>query len=280
MRSPSGTTGPAGSGAAPESIGQIVRSRGKQADMAMRLENVVFDARDPGSLGRWWAEVLGWRLVVEADEVDVLAPTDDPIASYPALVFVVDDDPDAGRIRVHLDLATESVEHQERWVADLLAMGATHCDVGQPDDSPFTVLADPEGNPFCVLDPRPEYGEPGQIASIVLAAHDAAALRDVYVQATGWTLLRDDPDFVSLQRPDGRGPLLEILTRPTMPAETAKNRIHLDVAPSADEDQTQAAAVLCELGCRPVDIGQGPDVSWVVLADPEDNELCVLTPRE
>src|SRR4051812_25412250 len=190
MRSPRGTTAAAGSGTAPASIGQIVRSRGRQSGMAMRLENVVFDAVEPGALGRFWADVLGWRLVVEADEVDVVAPIDDPIASYPALVFVSDDDPGAGRIRVHLDLVTESVEHQERWVAERLAMGATHSDVGQPADSPFTVLADPEGNPFCVLDPRPEYGEPGQIASIVLAAHDAAALRDVYLEATGWNLVR------------------------------------------------------------------------------------------
>jgi catechol 2,3-dioxygenase-like lactoylglutathione lyase family enzyme len=249
--------------------------------MAMRLENVTIDARDPAALGRFWADVLGYRTRIYDDgEIDVVPPVDDPIAGYPELVFGYDANPGAGRIRIHLDLATESVEHQQRWVSELLAMGATHGDVGQPADSPFTVLADPEGNPFCVLDPRPEYGEPGQIASIVLAAHDAAALRDVYVEATGWTLVRDDPDFISLQRPDGRGPLLEILTRPTMPAETAKNRIHLDVAPSADEDQTQASAVLCELGCRPVDIGQGPDVSWLVLADPEDNELCVLTPRD
>jgi predicted enzyme related to lactoylglutathione lyase len=247
----------------------------------MRLESVTIDARDPETLARFWADALGWRTEVHDDgEVDLVPPTDDPVASFPQLVFVPDGDPDGGRIRVHLDLATASVEHQERWVSDLLLLGATPHDAGQADDAPFTVLADPEGNPFCVLDPRPEYGEPGAIASILLAAHDAAALRDVWVAATGWDLLRDDADLVTLQRPDGAGPLLEIVTRPTMPPETAKNRIHLDVAPTADEDQAAVVARLESVGARQVDIGQEPGLSWVVMADPEDNELCVLSPRD
>ena len=60
--------------------------------------------------------------------------------------------------------------------------------------------------------------------------------------------------------------------------KTVKNRLHLDLAPGPDGDQAAEVARLKGLGAVPVDIGQGDDVSWVVLADPEGNELCVLTP--
>ena len=253
--------------------------------MVMRLESVTFDAIDPAALAQFWSDALGgWKIDSPgAGEVNLWPPVaagDSPLAHHPQLSFVEEGTPDEERVRIHLDLGTESVEHQQEWVSRLLLLGATPYDAGQADDSLFTVLADPEGNPFCVLDPRPEYAEPGKIASIVLAAFDAAALRDTYVAATGWTLVRDDPDFVSLQRPDGHGPLLEILTRPTMSPQTAKNRVHLDLAPSADLDQAEVVAELEALGVRQADIGQTGDESWVVLADQEDNEFCILSPRD
>jgi len=247
----------------------------------VRLQSVTIDARDPSALAHWWAEVLGWSLTADDDgDFALEPPTDDPLASFPELVFIRVEHPEEGRDRIHLDLATESIEHQERWVAELVAKGATSADVGQPDDAPFTVLADPEGNPFCVLDPRPEYGEPGGIASIVLAAHDARAIRDVWREATGWNLERDDPDWVILRRPDGGGPMLDLLTRPTMARCEAKDRIHLDVAPAADESQDDAVARLLAAGATHAEVGQGADVTWVVLADPEGNELCILSPRD
>ena len=72
------------------------------------------------------------------------------------------------------------------------------------------------------------------------------------------------------------GPYLD-LHRVTEP-KTVKLRVHIDVAPFADDDQATEVERLRALGVRPVDIGQG-DVRWVVLGDPEGNELCVLTPR-
>jgi hypothetical protein len=58
-----------------------------------------------------------------------------------------------------------------------------------------------------------------------------------------------------------------------------KDRLHLDVAPFADDDRDAEVQRLVAIGARPLDIGQEPGVSWVVLADPEDNEFCVLSPR-
>jgi Glyoxalase-like domain len=74
-----------------------------------------------------------------------------------------------------------------------------------------------------------------------------------------------------------RGPGLVFLTVPETKA--LKNRLHIDLAPASDDDQEAEVRRLESLGARRVDIGQG-DVSWVVLADPEGNEFCVLTPRD
>ena len=72
-------------------------------------------------------------------------------------------------------------------------------------------------------------------------------------------------------------PDLELV--PVPDPKLAKNRVHLDVAPFAGDDQQAEVDRLVALGARPADVGQGPDVTWVVLADPEGNEFCVLSPR-
>ena len=249
--------------------------------MAMRLENVVFDARDPHALGHWWAEALGWVVHAEGDgEVEVCERVHaDGSYAYPELVFVPVAEPEQGRERVHLDLNSFSIDDQRYTVDRLIDIGATPADVGQSPDAKFVVLADPEGNNFCVLDPRPECAHLGSLAGYTLAAHDAAALRDLWQTATGWAVTRDDGDHVVLTPPGG-GPTLEVITRPTMSFATAKNRIHLDMAPDADDDQATVVDQLIALGARRVEVGQSadPTITWVVLDDSEDNELCVLSP--
>ena len=82
--------------------------------------------------------------------------------------------------------------------------------------------------------------------------------------------------FASLRSPSGVGPYLEFLRVPG--AKVVKNRIHLDVRPYPGGGQRAEVERLREHGARPADVGQG-EVPWVVLADPEGNEFCVLTPR-
>ncbi len=89
-------------------------------------------------------------------------------------------------------------------------------------------------------------------------------------------MIESGPDFASLRSPGGVGPYLEFLRVPD--AKTVKNRVHLDVRPHAGEDHLAEAKRLRDLGAVPADVGQD-DVPWVVLADPEGNEFCVLTPR-
>jgi catechol 2,3-dioxygenase-like lactoylglutathione lyase family enzyme len=242
--------------------------------MATRLVNVVVDAVRPAESARFWAELLGWRVSLElADEIDLRAPPDDGWDLD--LVFVPVSEPKTVRNRVHLDLASVSPDHQASIVDKAMSLGAKQIDVGQ-GTVPWIVLADPDGNEFCVLEHRPEYAGTGAVAAIVLAAADPPRLAEFWSAATGWPVVEAGAWFASLRAPDGRGPWLEFL--PTDHPHTVKNRVHLDVAP--DNDGTVAAEVarLTAAGATPADIGQG-DVPWTVLADPEGNEICVLTPR-
>jgi predicted enzyme related to lactoylglutathione lyase len=107
----------------------------------------VVDAIDPARLGRWWAEVLGYRVLREASGEAAIG-TDE--GTHPALIFTRVDDAKAGKNRLHIELAPDNWEAE---VERLVDMGAHRVDLGQPTDAPWTVLADPEGNEFCVLDP-------------------------------------------------------------------------------------------------------------------------------
>jgi predicted enzyme related to lactoylglutathione lyase len=113
----------------------------------LRWENAVIDARDPKALGRWWAEALGWVIVNDdADEFEIRETAD----QLPGIIFEPVGETKRQKNRVHLDFRPGD---QEAAVQRLLRLGASHVDVGQGDVS-WVVLADPEGNEFCVLAAR------------------------------------------------------------------------------------------------------------------------------
>jgi hypothetical protein len=243
--------------------------------MATRLVSVNFDAHDHWAQARWWADALGWSIVYEApDEVEVSSG----IEGVPTLEFIPVPEPKIVKNRIHLDLASRDDAHMAETVDRLLASGATRLDVGQ-GDAPWVVLADPEGNEFCVLEPRDRtQGAPG-LASIVVDVHDPVALAPFWAEAAGWAITNVDPDghFVSLHRPDDRPPDLDLVR--VADAKVVKDRIHLDVAPQLDDDRAGVIARLHALGAVDADVGQGPDVSWHVLTDPDGHEFCVLSNR-
>jgi hypothetical protein len=110
-------------------------------------ENLTVDALDPGRLARWWAEALGYQVVTEEpDEVEIRQSAD----RLPGIVFVPVAAGKETKNRLHIDLRPAD---QEAEVERLVDMGARHVDIGQ-GDAGWTVLADPEGNEFCVLRPR------------------------------------------------------------------------------------------------------------------------------
>ena len=115
--------------------------------MLLEWEQVVIDATDPEALGRWWASALLWIVVNDDPEEFEIRPAEDRL---PGLLFAQVPERKTIKNRLHLDLRPVD---QEAEVARLVNLGATHADVGQRDES-WVVLADPEGNEFCVLAPR------------------------------------------------------------------------------------------------------------------------------
>jgi len=241
--------------------------------MATRMYSVVIDAPDPSALGRFWSEATGWPITLEVpDEVVVEPPEGEPGI---ALVIVPVDDPKVGKNRVHLDLTSRSAEHQAELVEQVRRAGATPIDIGQ-GAVPWVVLADPDGNEFCILEPRDVYTGVGPVASVCIDSPDPAALAEFWTVASGWPIVHRAPYGVALAAPDRPGPRLEILE--VHDPKVVKNRVHIDVAPEEGDDHMAEVDRLKALGATDVDIGQ-VDVPWVVLADPDGNEFCVLTPR-
>ncbi|MEU3842491.1 VOC family protein [Streptomyces sp. NPDC028635] len=115
--------------------------------MTLEWEQVIVDAADAAALGRWWAEALGWTVVGDdPDEFEIRAAPD----RLPGLLFVPVPEAKTVKNRLHLDFRPGD---QRAEVERLLAMGARRADVGQ-GEQPWVVLADPEGNEFCVLGER------------------------------------------------------------------------------------------------------------------------------
>ncbi|MEE6272996.1 VOC family protein [Georgenia wangjunii] len=131
--------------------------------MPVRWYSVVIDCRDVKAQAAWWREAIDWRTAYEADDEVVLVPphvfVEDwhdipPEQRGPGLVFVPVPEGKEVKNRLHLDLAPGGNDDQEAEVQRLLDLGASRVDVGQGDDVSWVVLADPEGNEFCVLSPR------------------------------------------------------------------------------------------------------------------------------
>ncbi|MBC3843569.1 VOC family protein [Streptacidiphilus sp. 4-A2] len=244
--------------------------------MATRLVQIAMNARDEAAQGRFWAEVLGWGLGSEGPGVANVEPEGlvypDPTALGLDVLRVPE--PKTVKNRVHIDLATTSAAHQAELVARLQTLGATPADVGQ-GDVPWTVLADPEGNEFCVLEPRSTYRDTGPMAAVVVDCVDPRAMARFWGEAMDWTLHEVTDEVAVLRSAKEVGPYLEFLRSSDL--KTVKNRIHLDLRPYRGDDQAAEADRLRALGATDVDLGQG-DVPWTVLADPEGNEFCLLTP--
>jgi hypothetical protein len=238
--------------------------------MAVELYALTFDANDPRRLADFWAGVLDLQ---EADDpYDAVSLLPNPGTGF-RLRF--QDNPRAKGVhqnRAHFDLASASREEQQATVDRALRLGGRHYDVGQLPEEEHVVLADPEDNEFCVI----EAGN-GFLAGCglvgALSSDGSQATGYFWSQALGWPLVWDQDEETAIQSPQG-GSKISWGGPPVAP-KPAKNRIHHDLVPSPGDDLADEVERLVSLGARRIDIGQG-DVDWVVMADPDDNEFCVL----
>ncbi|MFH9615158.1 VOC family protein [Streptomyces pratensis] len=115
--------------------------------MSLEWEQVLVHSEDPAALGQWWATALGWVVVHSSeDEFEIRSDPD----RLPGIDFVRITESKKAKSRLHLDFRPDD---QDAEVARLVAHGATRFDIGQ-GEQPWVVLADPEGNEFCVLGER------------------------------------------------------------------------------------------------------------------------------
>ena len=201
-----------------------------------------------------------------------LVPTD---GTRFGVVFVPVPEPKAGKNPIHLDLTTTSAEDQTGTVDRLVAAGASHVDVGQRPEEGHVVLADPERNERCIIEPGNTFLVGcGRFGSITCDGSPEAGY--FWSEALGWPLVWDQDEETAI-----RG------------ARRHRSAHHLGPAGPGEDDEEPAAPRPCAAPRRRsaggggparrarrvlVDIGQG-DAGWVVLADPDGNELCVLSPR-
>ena len=118
--------------------------------MPVRLHHIVIDAYDLPGLARFWTQALDWRILSERDDEIVIGT--DPNAPV-GICFMPVADPKTVKNRVHLDLTSNAAD-RDREIDRLLALRARRADIGQTGAESWTVLADPEGNEFCIVRPK------------------------------------------------------------------------------------------------------------------------------
>lgn len=129
--------------------------------MALRWYSNVIESTDPSKLAHWWARALDWDVIYEALEEVVAVPKWAMEFSQtlpfhrvpPGLVFVKVEHEKETKNRLHMDFAPHTSDDRDAEIARLIELGARPVDIGQ-GDAPWTVLADPDGNEFCVLSAR------------------------------------------------------------------------------------------------------------------------------
>ena len=238
----------------------------------MYLENLVMDATEPQRLGRFWEAALGGeRLTDEPDGFETRLT----VEGGPVLDLCLQrvPEPSSEPPRLHLDLFGGAARDQV--VERLLGLGARHLDIGQRD-VPWVVLADPEGNAFCVMGDRPAYADTGPIAGLPLDSADPDRDARFWSWLTGWTAA-GDASAPTLRHPSLRGPLLALCSEPAAKG-TAKNRLHLDIRLEAEDDPDGIAGGIAERGGRELDPNWG-ELPWRIYTDPSGNEFCVLPSR-
>jgi predicted enzyme related to lactoylglutathione lyase len=239
----------------------------------MYLENLAIDARDALVLGRFWEALLGG--VTLTDEKD-LFETRITVPDGPALDLCFQNvpEPRLPHPRLHLDVAGGA--RQAEVVQRALDLGATHLDIGQ-HDVPWVVLADPEGNPFCVMEERPEYATSGPLAALPLDSADPARDAAFWAELSGWQPVSSAMP-AALRHPSGRGVLLELCQEPSPAPPGLKSRLHLDIRLETGDDEDAVLARVVELGGREFDAEWG-ELPWRVVTDPSGNVLCLLPAR-
>jgi predicted enzyme related to lactoylglutathione lyase len=231
--------------------------------MSSRVLALTFDAHDPARLAGFWAAVLG-RDVID-DSGGVLLPGSE---TQVGLRFAPSQPERTGPDRVHLHLTSTSPADQQHTIAAALQLGAKHLDVGQLPEEGHVVLADPEGNAFCVI----EAGNSFLAGCGFLGELACEGTREVglfWAEALGWPLVWDQDQETAVQSPHG-GTKVAWGGPPVRPKH-ARNRQRFKLAlvhGGLDAEVDRLVALGATRLSRAED-------GAVELADPDGNEFCL-----
>jgi predicted enzyme related to lactoylglutathione lyase len=230
--------------------------------MSSRLVAVAFDAHDPAALAAFWGGLLA-RTVVREDGGTLLPAVDTQVG----LRFVGASTEKSGPNRLHLHLTSSSLDDQQQTVAKALSLGGRHVDVGQLPEEGHLVLADPEGNELCVIEPGNNFlAGCGYFAEVTCEGSREVGL--FWRDALRWPLVWDQHEETAVQSPAG-GTKVSWGGEPA-PTEHLRNRQRFDLAA---DDLAPEVARLVALGARRIgDVDGG-----VELADPDGNEFRVAS---
>ncbi|MFC9429957.1 VOC family protein [Streptomyces sp. NPDC056987] len=238
--------------------------------MTSHLHALCFAAHDPHRLADFWAGVLGWETTDNAHDGLTLLPGDD---TGFRIRFLSSQEPKTAQNHMHFDLTSTSLEDQRETVARALALGGRHIDIGQRPEEGHVVLADPEGNELCVIEPGNNFlADCGFIGA--LACDGSQEVGYFWSAALGWPLVWDQDQETAIRSPHG-GPKVTWGGPPLMP-RTGKSRLHFDLAPPAGGDQQTEVDRLVSLGATRTDTGRDK-AGRVAMTDPDGREFRVLT---
>ena len=236
--------------------------------MTSRLVALCIDANDPARLARFWAGVLDREVTDEGDGPGILSPADTGFR----IRFLPTDAPKTDANQMHVDLTSVSLEDQQRTVVRSLDLGGRHLDIGQGPDAAHVVLADPEGNEFCVIEPGNRFlAGCGSVGA--LSSDGSQEVGYFWSAALGWPLVWDQDGETAIQSPQGGSKIT--WGGPPVRPRSGRNRLRFDLAPIEGGDLQQEVDRLVGLGATR--IGDSSGGGRLTMADPDGNEFDVLT---
>ncbi|MFJ7998689.1 VOC family protein [Streptomyces sp. NPDC096310] len=237
--------------------------------MTSHLHALCFDANDPPLLARYWAGVLGWETSGDPSGGSTLLPNDD---TGFRIRFLPTEEPKSGPNLMHFDLTSTSLDDQRETVARSLGLGGRHIDIGQLPEEGHVVLADPEGNEYCVIEPGNNFlADCGFVGA--LACDGSQEVGYFWSEALGRPLVWDQDQETAIRSPHG-GPKITWGGPPLTP-RTGRSRLRFDLAPPVGGDQRSEIDRLVSLGATRTGTGQD-QTGAVTMTDPDGNEFSVL----
>jgi catechol 2,3-dioxygenase-like lactoylglutathione lyase family enzyme len=169
--------------------------------VSSQLKSLCFLAHNPQDLAHFWAETLNWSVKDETSARVELTPSD---GTRFTVIFVPASEKKRGKNRLHIDLSTTSLDDQASMVERLTKLGAHHINIGQGSDAPYVVLADPDGNEFCVLEPGNSFVTyQSRLGSIT--CDGSREVGYFWSKVLGWPLVWDQDEETAIRDPDGTG---------------------------------------------------------------------------